>query len=336
MMMPEDPKFIVAAKTFDYGDSAQGLRVRDMSARLFLSPDKLIRARHLRAVRLGSRHVEPNSSIIRFHMLAHKIRHLGFAIAPIVAEGRSARSVRPRGYRVSPAPATMWRGPANRSLAAVLGNTSQSQGRDVYNINMSARRIALRASLRGRDSTVRRGALVKGGAGSAKRRIGLSAGVVFAANVGLDRSGSIRGKHGFAAVDLLTRQRLAVLPSFAPLGVHENEVGSATSRDFAALGGETNSFKKGPAQKDDGPFEFSNAKVVSSTSILPGVARTVYASGEAAPIQASASNAQALRPDALGRALSEFFRRQSRLPPAGMTAFDPRLTPAWPSLKLPG
>ena len=37
----------------------------------------------------------------------------------------------------------------------------------------------------------------------------------------------------------------------------------------------------------------------------------------------------------LDRVLSDFFDRQSRLPPSGATGFDPRLSPAWPGLKLP-
>jgi len=34
-------------------------------------------------------------------------------------------------------------------------------------------------------------------------------------------------------------------------------------------------------------------------------------------------------------AIQDFFMRQARLPPAGGTAFDPRLTPAWAGVKLP-
>ncbi len=41
-------------------------------------------------------------------------------------------------------------------------------------------------------------------------------------------------------------------------------------------------------------------------------------------------------PFALEQALNDYFSRQSRLPPSGTTAFDPRLTPAWAGLKLPG
>ena len=36
------------------------------------------------------------------------------------------------------------------------------------------------------------------------------------------------------------------------------------------------------------------------------------------------------------QALEGYFFRQSRLPPTGTTAFDPRLTPVWAGLKLPG
>jgi hypothetical protein len=38
----------------------------------------------------------------------------------------------------------------------------------------------------------------------------------------------------------------------------------------------------------------------------------------------------------IGQALEEYFFQQSRLPPAGAAAFDPRLTPLWAGLKIPG
>ncbi|MGO9816544.1 MAG: hypothetical protein ACLPJJ_10220 [Acidocella sp.] len=38
----------------------------------------------------------------------------------------------------------------------------------------------------------------------------------------------------------------------------------------------------------------------------------------------------------LAQALRAYFFRQSRLPPAGGTGFDPRLTPAWAGVKIPG
>lgn len=38
----------------------------------------------------------------------------------------------------------------------------------------------------------------------------------------------------------------------------------------------------------------------------------------------------------LGQALRSYFFRQSRLPPSGGTGFDPRLTPLWAGIKIPG
>ncbi|MCB5945719.1 hypothetical protein, partial [Acidocella sp. KAb 2-4] len=38
----------------------------------------------------------------------------------------------------------------------------------------------------------------------------------------------------------------------------------------------------------------------------------------------------------LAQALRAYFFRQSRLPPAGAAGFDPRLTPAWAGIKIPG
>jgi len=39
---------------------------------------------------------------------------------------------------------------------------------------------------------------------------------------------------------------------------------------------------------------------------------------------------------AFDKGFETYLMRQARLPPAGMTAFDPRLTPAWAGVKLPG
>lgn len=38
----------------------------------------------------------------------------------------------------------------------------------------------------------------------------------------------------------------------------------------------------------------------------------------------------------LDRAIDDYLARQSRLPPSGMTGFDPRLSPAWAGLQIPG
>jgi hypothetical protein len=47
------------------------------------------------------------------------------------------------------------------------------------------------------------------------------------------------------------------------------------------------------------------------------------------------SAAAAIDSRQLSRALRELLDHQGRLPPSGATAFDPRLTPPWPGLKLP-
>jgi hypothetical protein len=52
--------------------------------------------------------------------------------------------------------------------------------------------------------------------------------------------------------------------------------------------------------------------------------------------QADLPRSTAARQRDLKRAVAEYFDRQARLPPSGGTAFDPRLTPAWPGLNLPG
>ncbi|MBB5373655.1 hypothetical protein [Acidocella aromatica] len=62
----------------------------------------------------------------------------------------------------------------------------------------------------------------------------------------------------------------------------------------------------------------------------PGVA-----SGEMfAPVAARAVDRE--QGTDLAQALRTYFFRQSRLPPAGGTGFDPRLTPAWAGVKIPG
>jgi hypothetical protein len=38
----------------------------------------------------------------------------------------------------------------------------------------------------------------------------------------------------------------------------------------------------------------------------------------------------------IGQAIETYFEDQARLPPAGMTGFDPRLSPAWAGLQIPG
>jgi hypothetical protein len=38
----------------------------------------------------------------------------------------------------------------------------------------------------------------------------------------------------------------------------------------------------------------------------------------------------------LYRAIDDYLARQARLPPSGMTGFDPRLSPAWAGLQIPG
>jgi hypothetical protein len=45
--------------------------------------------------------------------------------------------------------------------------------------------------------------------------------------------------------------------------------------------------------------------------------------------------AQKLDPLKLRSALQDLLTQQARLPPSGATAFDPRVTPAWPGLQLP-
>ena len=54
------------------------------------------------------------------------------------------------------------------------------------------------------------------------------------------------------------------------------------------------------------------------------------------PAPAMARPAAGAAGEDLAQALRAYFFRQSRLPPAGGTGFDPRLTPAWAGVKIPG
>ncbi len=53
------------------------------------------------------------------------------------------------------------------------------------------------------------------------------------------------------------------------------------------------------------------------------------------PEAAEAGRSAMMREVELARDLENLLARQARLPPRGMTGFDPRLTPAWAGLKLP-
>ncbi len=296
--------------------------------------EDLIRGSHLQAVRLGRGYIAANSGIFRFYRLATKMRRLGVAVAPIVRVTRAPRRVPPRVQGASLASAAMRPGASARSPAGGLAKASPSQVRIVSNV--AARPSAFRASFSGHEGAARYGVLARAVVRSGNRRIGLAAGLVHVANSRVEGPTSVSGKFGFARVDLLNRQRLAVLPSLAPVGVYLNDVRSAGGRVLTAMGGETSSAKNSPMNKGNEQTESADSRVVSSTSILPRPDKSVYSSGETRTTQARSNSAQSLSPASLERALSDFFRRQSRLPPAGMTAFDPRLTPAWPSLKLPG
>lgn len=78
-------------------------------------------------------------------------------------------------------------------------------------------------------------------------------------------------------------------------------------------------------------------------SALPFAASAaVERGGEAGEAQGEAFAAARTRPVGreetadLGQALRTYFFRQSRLPPSGSAGFDPRLTPLWAGIKIPG
>jgi hypothetical protein len=169
-----------------------------------------------------------------------------------------------------------------------------------------------------------------------KKRVSLAAGRRAIAKRRFRSSTTIPSNVGVAGTDVAYRQRLALLPSFAPPGFQGHDTSLIASRGFtpkrAEMGGSTQRLDNRPDEQSD----VARAKVVNSTAILPRMHEPLDDNGETGRSETGGLSAETLRPGALERALSEVFRRQSRLPPAGVTAFDPRLTPAWPGLKLPG
>ncbi len=79
---------------------------------------------------------------------------------------------------------------------------------------------------------------------------------------------------------------------------------------------------------------FSGVGGETSESFAP--VRRYGADTGSAAVSEDALVSSAARSQALKLAIGEFFDQQARLPPSGATGFDPRLTPAWSGVKLPG
>jgi hypothetical protein len=75
-------------------------------------------------------------------------------------------------------------------------------------------------------------------------------------------------------------------------------------------------------------------RVQTSKTLAPAQQSKAHAANEAQVADFSVSSAMQERQ--LERAMQDYFFQQSRRPPAGGAAFDPRLTPAWAGIKLPG
>lgn len=113
------------------------------------------------------------------------------------------------------------------------------------------------------------------------------------------------------------------LPSFAPRGQMKLGNGLISYRD-------TQVGEERPAHGKETPFGRPNIGPMK-------VARGAGPQTDLAPRQADGLLMRdRLQQAELRRAVGELLDRQARLPPSGATGFDPRLTPAWAGLKLPG
>ncbi len=73
--------------------------------------------------------------------------------------------------------------------------------------------------------------------------------------------------------------------------------------------------------------------VQTASSLAPRTQSSTAAKSETMTTEFTASNA--MQQAQVEQALNNYWYQQSRLPPSGATAFDPRLTPAWAGMKLP-
>ena len=118
------------------------------------------------------------------------------------------------------------------------------------------------------------------------------------------------------------------LPSFAPGGRRTGGGGRAgasksaggTSYDVASI---LNGYHAG-AHADD----------QAGSRIKHGSAFATNSGPQQAGVQQFAGGNSGFDDRQLRRAVSDLLDQEARLPPSGMTGFDPRLSPAWPGLKL--
>ncbi len=122
--------------------------------------------------------------------------------------------------------------------------------------------------------------------------------------------------------------------SFAPIGTH----GLGPAARFAARTQPSGTAAEMPMPQQ---ADFAGETLVPGQA--PGQAGTALAAAQAGRHEAAgtlaamtASGTPAASTADAGRALDDYFFRQSRLPPRGGAAFNPFLSPLWAGLKIPG
>ena len=111
--------------------------------------------------------------------------------------------------------------------------------------------------------------------------------------------------------DMATPQRS--IGSVAPSGIMATRAGAMARRSSTPDHAEAGSIAFGSVHHGAGNEHSSAADKISDTRKRAVASAAAFDNG-----------------------FEAYLIRQARLPPAGMTAFDPRLTPAWAGVKLPG
>ena len=92
--------------------------------------------------------------------------------------------------------------------------------------------------------------------------------------------------------------------------------------------------QQGRAEVDDVRIPRGSARVAASESLAPRAQGDATTASDV--LVTEFAHSTPVQEWELEQALRDFFFQQSRLPPSGATAFDPRLTPEWAGVKLPG
>ena len=117
--------------------------------------------------------------------------------------------------------------------------------------------------------------------------------------------------------------------------------GDLSSRSFAPIGAggiaRSSTFNTSPGENLDEQLAGGHYPSSGEASSLYPTPRTQPTDHERSAALADSQQSSSLpSPSDVGRALDNYFFRQSRLPPNGGAGFNPYLSPIWAGLKLPG